>query len=256
MNEEPHTGTERWTRSINKDSNSLSLDFLILGDLLTSSPRMLKKSPILFHFILCLFRATPMAYASSQARGHIRLLAYTTATATLDPSCVWDLRHSSWQRWILNPLSEARDPTHNLTVLRRICFCCTTTGTPIFFFFNWTIVDLRRQVCGNDIRGPIKHFWVPRVADPLVTFSKPLLRPSLHARGAHSSRQGVPSSKKRSATVGIIHSPEFSSPGGLAVHREQVPSMQALEAWGHSAPWTTPLHPGSTFWHQEAQNDF
>ena len=44
----------------------------------------------------------------------LQLLAYTTATATLDPSHVYNLHHSSWQRQILNPLSEARDQTRNL----------------------------------------------------------------------------------------------------------------------------------------------
>ena len=38
-------------------------------------------------------------------------LANATATATLDPSHVCDLHHSSRQRLILNLLSEARDGT-------------------------------------------------------------------------------------------------------------------------------------------------
>ena len=37
--------------------------------------------------------------------------ATATATATPDQSRVCDLYHSSWQRWILNPLSKARDRT-------------------------------------------------------------------------------------------------------------------------------------------------
>ena len=45
----------------------------------------------------------------------LELPSYTTATATAtaawDLSCICDLCHSSWQRWILNPLSEARDRT-------------------------------------------------------------------------------------------------------------------------------------------------
>ena len=41
----------------------------------------------------------------------LQLLAYTTATAMQDPSCICDLHHSSWQRQILHPLSEARDRT-------------------------------------------------------------------------------------------------------------------------------------------------
>ena len=36
----------------------------------------------------------------------LQLPAYTTATATEDPSCICDLHPSSWQRRILNPLSE------------------------------------------------------------------------------------------------------------------------------------------------------
>ena len=39
----------------------------------------------------------------------LQLLAYTTATTTQDPSRICDLPHSSWQRWILNSLSGARD---------------------------------------------------------------------------------------------------------------------------------------------------
>ena len=42
-------------------------------------------------------------------------LAYTTVTAMQDLSCICDLRHSSHQRQILNPLSEAGDQTHVLT---------------------------------------------------------------------------------------------------------------------------------------------
>ena len=46
--------------------------------------------------------------------------AYATATATRDPSHVCDLHHSSQQRGILNPLSEAKDGTRNLMVPNRI----------------------------------------------------------------------------------------------------------------------------------------
>ena len=64
-----------------------------------------------------------MAYEGSQARGRIG------ATAIPDPSRACVLHHSS-QRQILNPLSEARDWTHNLMVPSWIRFCCAMTGTP------------------------------------------------------------------------------------------------------------------------------
>ena len=60
----------------------------------------------------------------------LQLPAYTIATATWNLSCICNLHHSSWQCWILNPLSKARDGTHNLVFPSWICFCCTKMGTP------------------------------------------------------------------------------------------------------------------------------
>jgi len=72
-------------------------------------------------FFFCLFAiswAAPVAYGGSQARGLIRAVA--RATATLDPSRVCNLHHSSQQCRIVNPLSKGRDRTHNLMVPSRI----------------------------------------------------------------------------------------------------------------------------------------
>ena len=55
-----------------------------------------------FFFFLS-FRAAPMAYGGSQARGRIGAVA-------------GGLHHSSCQHQILNPLREARDRTRNLMV--------------------------------------------------------------------------------------------------------------------------------------------
>ena len=43
-------------------------------------------------------------------KSELQLPAHTTATATPDPSRIRDLPHSSRQRRILNPLSEASEP--------------------------------------------------------------------------------------------------------------------------------------------------
>ena len=63
-------------------------------------------------------------------KSQLQLPAYATATATRDLSYVCDLYHSSRQHQILNPLREARDQIHNLTVPSWIRSHCTTTGTP------------------------------------------------------------------------------------------------------------------------------
>ena len=46
-----------------------------------------------------------------------------------DPSRICNLHHSSWQHWILNALSEARDRTFILTDPSLIGFHCATMGT-------------------------------------------------------------------------------------------------------------------------------
>ena len=60
-------------------------------------------------YIFFLFRAAPVALGRSQARGLMR------ATAA-------GLHHSSWQRRILNPLSEPRDRTHILMDTSQLCY--------------------------------------------------------------------------------------------------------------------------------------
>ena len=76
-------------------------------------------------------------------KSELHLLAYTTATATPDLSQVCNLYHNSWQRWILNPLCEARDRTCVLMVPNRIRFRCAMTGTPsTLFLFLSVIVSL------------------------------------------------------------------------------------------------------------------
>ena len=52
----------------------------------------------------------------------LELPAYARATAPQDPSHVFDLHHSSQQRQIPNPLSEARDRTRILMVPCHSCF--------------------------------------------------------------------------------------------------------------------------------------
>ena len=58
----------------------------------------------LFFFFSFLFRAAPIAYGSSQARGQI-----WASVAGLHHSHIYDLCHSWRQSWILNPRSEVRD---------------------------------------------------------------------------------------------------------------------------------------------------
>ena len=53
-------------------------------------------------------------------KSELQLPAYTTATATRNPSRICDPHHSSWQHRVLNPRSEARDRTRVRVVPRQI----------------------------------------------------------------------------------------------------------------------------------------
>ena len=95
-------------------------------------------------FWSCLFRAAPVAYGGSQARGPMG----ATAIATQDLRPVCDLHHSSWQCWILNPLSEARDRTPNLMVPSWIrwalCHDRNSMKLSWFAFLQWLMVQAVR----------------------------------------------------------------------------------------------------------------
>ena len=67
----------------------------------------------------------------------LQLMAYTTATATRDPSHVCDdLYHSSRQCWILNPLSKARDRTCVLMDASQVHFHWAMTETLIYLYLS------------------------------------------------------------------------------------------------------------------------
>ena len=79
-------------------------------------------------------------------QSELQLLASTTATTMKDPSRLCDLHHSSQQRRILHPLSEARDRTCNFMFPSQIHFHCTV------------MVPLRRWVLNLFLseRGTVK----------------------------------------------------------------------------------------------------
>ena len=63
----------------------------------------------------------------------LQLPAYATATATTatpDPSCICGLHHSSWQHWILNPLSKAWARTLIHMDTSWVCYCWAAMETP------------------------------------------------------------------------------------------------------------------------------
>ena len=77
---------------------------------------------LLYFFIFCFLGLHPQHVDVPRlgVESELYLLAYTTATAMPDLSHVCDLDCCSRQRWILNPLSWARDQTHVLMDTSRV----------------------------------------------------------------------------------------------------------------------------------------
>ena len=76
--------------------------------------------PFFFFFFFSGPHLRHMEIPRQRVQSELTPPAYTTATASQDASSVCDLHHSSVQRWILNPLSKARDQAHILMDPSRI----------------------------------------------------------------------------------------------------------------------------------------
>ena len=99
-----------------------------------------------------------MEVPSLGVESELQLLAYTTATATQNPSCFCDLHHSSRQCWIPNPLSKARNQTCILMDTSQIHFLSHDANSQILYFmlsmgqFNEISVE-----CTLDKKGKAFH---------------------------------------------------------------------------------------------------
>ena len=84
-----------------------------------------------------------MAYGSPRtgAKLEMQLMAYAMATATLDLSCICDLCHGLWQRWILNPVSKARDQTHVVTEMMWVLNPLIHKRNPEFSVLEYTNIS-------------------------------------------------------------------------------------------------------------------
>ena len=75
-----------------------------------------------------------MAYGNSQARGCIWAAAAGLCHRKRKAVSKLDLHCSSWQRQLLNPLSEAKDWTHVLMDTSQVCYHWAATGILILLF--------------------------------------------------------------------------------------------------------------------------
>ena len=103
-----------------------------------------------FYFLLinklinfCLFRAAPVAYVSSQARGRIRAAAgdlyHSHSKARFQPH-LWPTLPLTEMLGPLNPLSEAGDQTCNLMDISWAPKHWATVATPNFPYFKGWII--------------------------------------------------------------------------------------------------------------------
>ena len=80
----------------------------------------------------------------------LQLPTYAMATATWDLSLIFDLHRSSWQWWILNPLSEAMNQTCILVDSSRAHYCCAMVGTPGMLYYWAKVILTPEHVLGEE----------------------------------------------------------------------------------------------------------
>ena len=102
----------------------------------------------------------------------LQLPAYTTVTATADPSRVCN--HSSQQCQILNPLSKARDQIRNLMLPSWICFQCAMMvlwvfphAVRVFSEVLVKIIILQLGTWGPQRDSPKTTWWLSSRAEPV-----------------------------------------------------------------------------------------
>ena len=87
---------------------------------------------IFIFYFLCVFRAIPVVYGSSQARGLIGSVAaalwHSHSNAGSKPRLPPAPQFTA--TWILNPLSKAGDQTRILMDTSQVRYCWATRGTP------------------------------------------------------------------------------------------------------------------------------
>ena len=87
---------------------------------------------IIYFFSFLLFRATPAAYGSCQARGQIGATAASLHHATATRDLSWSVTYSTAQAtWIFNPFSgQGQGSNPDPQGYQSDCFRSATTGTP------------------------------------------------------------------------------------------------------------------------------
>ena len=106
-------------------------------------------SHFFFFFVFLSFRAAPTAYGGSQARGPFRAVAaglhHSHSHVGSWPHL--QLHHSSPQRQILNPLSEAGVQTHILMDTSQVCYLLSHDGNSPLPILNKSNFPLGTCVC-------------------------------------------------------------------------------------------------------------
>uniref|UniRef100_A0A8D0PQP5 Uncharacterized protein n=1 Tax=Sus scrofa TaxID=9823 RepID=A0A8D0PQP5_PIG len=207
----------------------------------------------LYYFIylfICFFGPHPWHIEVPRlgVKSELQLPAYATATATQDLSHVCDLHHSSRQRRILNPLSEARDQTRNLMVPRWIPFRCATTRTPYTLYFlqhgqaesfpNLQVLQFTQPLVSRS-GNPRKPITNSITTPPL------LQRPPITTLDPHHSPQRFHKTHRNShcGTTGLVASLQPWDAGSIPGPAQWSKDLELLQLqrswhlWLESDPW-------------------
>ena len=97
--------------SSQEEDGQQTCDPVPTGTLASAVPESWSPRQTVFSFFLLGLHPRYMEVPRLGVESELQPPAYTTATATRDPSLICNLHHSSRQRWIFNPLIKARNQT-------------------------------------------------------------------------------------------------------------------------------------------------
>ena len=95
---------------------------------------------VVLFFLFCIFRAAPMAFGASHARGQIGAIAadlhHSHSNARSEPHLCPQVYHSSRQHGVLKPLNKTRDRTCILISAEPqwgLLLCASISGFSVLF---------------------------------------------------------------------------------------------------------------------------
>ena len=165
-------------------------------------------------------------------KSELKLPAYTTATATQDPSHVCNVHHSSWKCQILNPMSKAREWTHILWDTSQVHYHWATMGTHNRYNIYMKPQKIPKSQSNLEKEKQSRWITIPNFNTPLFFFFN-LFMAALSACGSSQAKGQI-----RATATSQCHSHTNSGSEPCLWPIPQLTALSILNPLRESRNWT------------------